>query len=171
MKTKLFMPGFGIFLMIYHIAGCRASFRPQSDLEGVTAADDGGPNLGRLGDQSLKNLIYSGVEASLGAREGGAEQDQGNVAIGDMDSFKFTVLRLTKGGIDISGDTSQKADGMDVEVTGWYKRTLSRRDDQHASESCASFDLRVGMRRQDEKWLIKDKIPLKFGREDLEDCY
>ena len=142
-----------------------AAVAPGSDDDGVRVG------IGPLGDSDIQEAIYKGIEAKVA---GSRKRGQGNeveTELGDLESFKFTVVKLTKGADDVSGSGSAllgaQADGMDVQVTGWYKRTVSAAP----APSCASFDLLVTISRQGGVWHLKGETPLSFQREDSEDCF
>lgn len=143
----------------------------DSALRGVTLVDDETLQLGPVTDSRLKALFYQAIEGTMVARDAKPEAKDTSTELGDVDSFRFTIMRLTKGDEDVTGDPREKPDGMDVEVTGWYKKTLPRGEDQRTTENCASFDTRILAVKVEGLWQLKGKIPLAIGREDPEDCY
>lgn len=143
-----------------------------SALQAVEVANEEALSLGPVTDSRLKALFYQAIEGTMVARDTQAPESKDvSTELGDVDSFRFTIMRLTKGEEDVTGDPRERPDGMDVEVTGWYKRTLPHGDGRRPAESCASFDTRILAVKVEGLWQLKGKIPLTIGREDPEDCY
>jgi len=143
----------------------------NSALRGVALVDEETLLLGPVTDSRLKALFYQAIEGTMVVRDAHSEAKDASTELGDVDSFRFTIMRLTKSDEDVTGDPRERPDGMDVEVTGWYKQTLPRGEGQRAIENCASFDTRILAVKVEGLWQLKGKIPLTIGREDPEDCY
>lgn len=143
----------------------------RSALQGVSLVDEDALALGPVTDSRLKALFYQAAEATMAFRDAQSETKDVSTELGDVDSFRFTVMRLTKGEEDVTGDPREKPDGMEVEVTGWYKQTRPQRDGRGSAESCGSFDTRLWAVKVEGLWQLKGKVPLVIGREDSEDCY
>lgn len=127
--------------------------------------------LGRLEQDDLKKLIHGALEKRVvksGAGEAGTEEA---TELGDEASFQFTVVKLSRGADDVSSDPSETPDGAEIEVNGWYKRTMAQRDAQEPQITCVSFDTNVGLAQKQGKWVVPDDFQLVFNREDNEDCY
>jgi hypothetical protein len=107
----------------------------------------------------------------MASRDAQSEVKDVSTELGDVDSFRFTLMRLTKGDEDVTGDPREKPDGMEVEVTGWYKQTQPKVEGRGTVESCGSFDTRIWAVKVEGLWQLKGKVPLAIGREDPEDCY
>lgn len=154
-------------------AGCKTL--PTTDggsgLQGVELKDESSLVLGPLVDDRLKLLFYQALEGTLRAQDGSTEDQVVSTELGDLDTFRFTLMRLTKADEDISGDPRERPDGLDVEVTGWYKRMRVSREGGRPQENCVSFDTHIAVGKVGNSWQLKDKIPLSLGREDAEDCY
>jgi hypothetical protein len=135
-----------------------ASPRPAGALE-----------LGAVEDESLRELIYKGLDERLSRTLTVGEGAEEVTEIGDYDSFRFTIVKLTRGADDVSGDPRAVPDGMDVEVSGWYKRTL--KGDGDGKPQCTSFDAQLTVLKTQGEWRVSDEHPVTFGREDAEDCY
>jgi len=142
-----------------------------SALQGVEIPSDDVLTLGPVSDNRLKALFYQAIEGTMVARDAQSDAKDVSTELGDVDSFRFTIMRLTKGDEDVTGDPRERPDGMDVEVTGWYKRTQPQGEGRRLAESCASFDTRILAVKVEGLWQLKGKIPLIIGREDPEDCY
>jgi hypothetical protein len=140
-------------------------------LQGVSIGDEDALTLGPVTDGRLKALFYQAAEATIAYRDAQSEVKDVSTELGDMDSFRFTLMRLTKGEDDVTGDPREKPDGMEVEVTGWYKQTRPQGAGRGAAESCGSFDTRILAVKVEGLWQLRGKIPLTIGREDPEDCY
>lgn len=123
--------------------------------------------LGRLESDDLKKLIHGALEKRVVKTGGGEEATE----LGDEASFQFTVVKLSRGADDVSSDPSETPDGAEIEVNGWYKRTMAQRDAQEPQISCVSFDTNVGLAQKQGKWVVPDDFQLVFNREDNEDCY
>lgn len=143
----------------------------RSALQGVSLAEEDTLTLGPLTDSRLKDLFYQAAEATMASRDAQSEERGVVTELGDVDSFRFTLMRLTKGQEDVTGDPREKPDGMEVEVTGWYKQTRPEGEGRGTAESCGSFDTRIWAVKVEGLWQLKDKVPLAIGREDPEDCY
>ena len=153
--------------------GCKTASRGDgaSSPQGVELLNDDSLALGPVRDPRLKELFYQAVEGTLAAKDSTAEGEEVSTELGELDSFRFTVIRLTQAGGDVSGDVDGKPDGMDVEISGWYKRTQSLRPERRTADTCGSFDVRIAAVKLEGLWQLRDKIPLSLGREDVEDCY
>lgn len=125
--------------------------------------------LGPITDEDLRQVIYQGLEARIGKSQPIGEGAEELTEIGDYDSFRFAIVKLTHGHDDVSTDQSVSPDGMDVEVTGWFKRTVT--GDSDGKPTCTSFDARITLLKKSGDWLFSDEHPVTFGREDPEDCY
>jgi hypothetical protein len=125
--------------------------------------------LGTLDDDDLRQVVYHGLEIRLAKGDGDGNDQAAATEIGDVDTFKFTIIKLVRGPDDISGITAEVPDGMDVQVTGWFKRTAA---DGDAKPSCTSFDATVAIvKRVSGDWTVASGKQPAFGREDSEDCY
>lgn len=153
--------------------GCKTAGRGDSasSPQGVELVNDDALALGPVRDPRLKELFYQAVEGTLAAKDSKAEGEELSTELGDPDSFRFTVIRLTRAGGDVSADPDGKPDGMDVEISGWYKRTKPLRLERRTIDICGSFDVRIAAVKFEGLWQLRDKIPLSLGREDVEDCY
>lgn len=120
---------------------------------------------GVIDDIDLKELVYQGAEKQLAAND----DDQTRVEIGDFESFKFSITKMTKSGEDVTNLQSEQPDRLIVEMHGWYKRT--GKAGEEPSENCFSFESTVSLVAEADSWTYDDKDPLKFNRESSEDCY
>jgi hypothetical protein len=120
--------------------------------------------LGPIEDVDIKEVIYQGLEKQLLA----TETETTKVEIGDFESFKFSIIKMNNVTADTDGIPSQEADKITVEVTGWYKKGTIGDD---ATDKCLSFDSQMNLTSENEMWIYDDKAPLKFTRENTEDCY
>jgi hypothetical protein len=152
-------------------AGCKTARTQDAALQTVEIDDEKSLASGTLTDKDMKELLYRAIGQSLGAKKEQGEGTESKIEPGDMDGFKFTILRLTKDGVELSGDGGGRPDGMEVEITGWYKKVTRLEGRARPVENCGSFDLRVAAVKVGTGWQIADKIPLSFAREDEEDCY
>jgi hypothetical protein len=119
--------------------------------------------LGKLYDEEVRQVIHDGLKARI---EVGT--DQQGVEIGDEVTFKYSVLKLTKGKDDVSGGKGDDADGLEVEVTGWFKQHV----EGGSGPSCISFDTTVPVVKLAGKWqLPKDYAAVSYSRQDQEDCF
>lgn len=159
-------------------AGCVTTAAKDDAANSTEAADPelGGednvpaPKITKLGpglieDIDLKELVYQGVEKQLVA----TENEETSVEIGDFESFKFSVTKMTKGGEDVTSVPTEQPDRLFVELTGWYKRTAKTGDEP--VENCFSFESIVALTGDSDSWVYDDKEVLKFNRESSEDCY
>ena len=124
---------------------------------------------GPLADEELRRVIFKGLEARLTKTQSLGEGSEEATEIGDSDNFKFMVTRLSKAGAEITPD--EAPDEIDVDVTGWYKVTVSSSNQPDPSPACTSFDASVSVVRQGSEWRMPDDKPLAIGREDSEDCF
>lgn len=120
---------------------------------------------GPIDDIDLKEVAYQGVEKQLLA----SETEQTRVEIGDFESFKFTIVKMSRAGEDITNISSEQPDRLTVETTGWYKRAA--KDGDEPSENCFSFESTVHLNAEGDAWVYDDKEPLTFTRENSEDCF
>jgi len=143
-----------------------------SDVEDpTTAGEDNVPvaksntlALGPIDDVDVKEVIYQGLEKQMLE----TETETTKVEIGDFESFKFSIVKMNTDTADTDGIPSQEPEIITVEVTGWYKRgTIG----DEASDKCFSFETQVDLISETEIWTYDDKAPLKFTRENTEDCY
>lgn len=135
----------------------------------ATTADQGRLELGPITDEDLRQVIYQGLDARLSKAQPVGESAEELTEVGDYDSFRFAIVKLTHGHDDVSSDLTVTPDGMDVEVTGWFKRTVT--GDAETKPTCTSFDARITLLKKDGEWHFSDDHPVTFGREDPEDCY
>jgi hypothetical protein len=126
--------------------------------------------LGALESEDMRHTLWKAFEQRLTKTQTVSDNAEEATELGDYDSFKFTVVKTMSGKDDISGDTSQAPDAVDVEVTGWYKRTLNQ-SGQDAVSSCFSFDAVAPLKLRGADWIVPDDYQVVFGREDQEDCY
>jgi hypothetical protein len=120
--------------------------------------------LGPIEDIDIKEVIYQGLEKQMLA----SETETTKVEIGDFESFKFSIIKMNNTAANTEEIPSQSADEITVEVTGWYKKGTVG---DEASDKCFSFDSQVNLSNQNEIWIYDEKAPLKFTRENTEDCY
>jgi hypothetical protein len=157
---------------------------PSSALEGLTEAKVETPaiatvepdlgsgvhyNLGSLTDQELQDVAYQALRQALGGTKALGDGESEASELGEPSSFTFNIVKLLQGKDDISGEGGQ-ADGMDVEVTGWYKRSLRQNTDSQ-DPTCTSFDALVAIIKQGDAWHPTPGETPTFGREDREDCF
>ena len=165
---------------LYYLAtGCVTSSNSVSDdltgnengdptLEGddnVPAAKDNRLAPGPIEDVDMKELVYQGVEKQLSA----SDTEQSKVEIGDFESYKFAIIKMTKSSEDVTSLASESPDRLIVEVSGWYKR--SAKSDDETDDKCFSFEANVHLNEDGDNWTYDDKDPLTFNRENSEDCY
>lgn len=137
--------------------------------QGTPAQSVGRLELGPMEDEDLRQIVYKGLSARLAKTLAVGEDAQESTEIGDYESFRFTIIKLTRGNDDVSGDPRATADGMDVETSGWFKRTVN--DSGDSKTGCTSFDAVVTLLKIQGDWSVSDENPVTFGREDAEDCY
>jgi hypothetical protein len=127
--------------------------------------------LGPIESDDLKKAIYEGMEARLAHGDATSNGAEAATEIGDYEAFKFTIVKLTRGKDDVSGDPTTAPDGMDVEVTGWLRRTADAGTGEKAE--CVSFDAQVVMQHDPSGsgWTMAKDQDVSFGRQDQEDCY
>jgi len=126
--------------------------------------------LGRLEDEELRKSIYNGFEKRIARKTDLGDGQQEQTELGDYDSFQFTVTKLTSGEDDVSTDPTQPPDAMELEVTGWYKKSLVKGGNEPKS-TCYSFDAMAPLVRKGQSWGLPDDYKVAFVREDNEDCY
>ena len=141
------------------------------DGSGVELAGDGRVALGRLQNDDLRDLIHSALEERISKDGPASETAEEKIELGDVESFQFTVVKLSRGPDDISGDPAETPDGLEVEVNGWYKRTLSQKDAGEPEISCVSFDTYARVTKHGKRWSVPKDYQVSFNREDNEDCY
>jgi hypothetical protein len=128
--------------------------------------------LGPVENEDLKHEIYEAMEKRLAHGDATSNGAEAATEIGDYDAFKFTIVKLTRGKDDVSGDPTTPPDGMDVEVTGWLRRTLADNGSGAEKSECVSFDAQIAMHHEGEAgWAIAKDQDVAFGRQDQEDCY
>ncbi len=132
--------------------------------DNVPVAKSNALALGPIDDVDIKEVIYQGMEKQMLA----TENETTKVEIGDFESFKFSIIKMNNTTADTEDIPSQEADKITVEVTGWYKKGTIGDD---ATDRCFSFDSQVNLSAENEMWVYEDKAPLKFMRENTEDCY
>lgn len=165
----------GLLLSILYLAGCTGGSGGDANEtqlqvdERAAARPEGALELGPIEDEDLRQVIYQGLGARLDKTLATGSASEETTEIGDYESFRFTILKLTRGTDDVSGDPSATPDGMNVEVSGWYRRTVSGEED--GKPQCTSFDAQLTMTRTQGAWAVSNEHPLTFGREDPEDCY
>jgi hypothetical protein len=120
---------------------------------------------GPIEDIDLKEVVYQGVEKQLV----GTENELTRVEIGDFESFKFNIVRMSRAGEDVTNISSEQPDRLVVEASGWYKRSGKTGD--APSENCFSFESTVHLNADADSWVYDDKEPLTFSRENSEDCF
>ncbi len=169
------------FALVLIFSGCQTSGTPaEGDAADVLASEqkptaiaaksEGGRlAVGPLHDEDLRRLVYQGLEKHMSKTQSLGEGGEEKTALGDFDSFKFNVLRLTKGGAELTG--SETADAADVEVTGWYKVTIASSDASDADPSCTSFDARMQLVQKGGDWQVEGNEGPVMGRQDAEDCF
>jgi hypothetical protein len=125
--------------------------------------------VGPLLDDTLAGLIYDSIGASLEVDREQADGGEQRTDIGDFDAFRFRVVRLTRGSEDVSATPQLGYDGLEIQVSGWYKRTTMG---PHAGDQtrCMSFDALVRLAREGDTWALEHDAPLTITREDPEDC-
>lgn len=148
----------GVAMWLWVLAACTPAGDAVAPEEPVV--ERRGLALGKLESEELRKTVYAGLEKRLTKPQ--------TEEIGDFDNFQFTVTRLLNGTDDVSGDANDRApDGMEVEVTGWYKRLGTGT----AKPNCFSFDTTTPVVKKAERWVVPDDYQIVFGREDSEDCY
>jgi len=120
--------------------------------------------LGPIEDVDIKEVIYLGLEKQMLA----TETETTKVEIGDFESFKFSIVKMDNTPANTEDIPSPEAEKITVEVNGWYKKGTIGDD---ASDKCFSFDSQVNLTSQNEMWIYNENDPLKFTRENTEDCY
>lgn len=136
---------------------------------GVATGDRIG--LGRLENEDLRNLLHTEIDKRVtksGAVSDGAEE---STELGDGETFQYTVVKLSRGLDDVSGDPSEVPDGIEVEINGWYKRTLVQKEAPEPEVKCMSFDTYAHLVKKAGKWVVPENYEVVFNREDSEDCY
>ena len=126
--------------------------------------------VGPLLDEDLRHVVWKAMEARITRAQKldtGAEEA---FELGDFNTFHFTVTKTLNGSDDISGEATQLADGLEVEATGWYKKTSSPPDSEPKA-TCYSFDAPVPLTHRGGAWTVPDAFQIAFAREDQEDCY
>ncbi len=143
----------------------------KAEAKGAPAQEGDRVALGRLEDEDLRKMIHTELEKRItktGAVGDGAEEA---TELGDGDSFQYTVVKLSRGPDDVSGDPSEVPDGVEVEVNGWYKRSLAQKEAKDPEVACMSFDTYTHLVKKAGKWVVPDDYQVVFNREDSEDCY
>ena len=139
----------------------------------IEIEDDFALTPGPVADGRLKQFFYGALEAYLANRQGTGDSSisSGRLEMGDLDTFRMTILRLSHGTVDVSTDPAETVDGMDVEVTGWYKRLPEKDSEGHTKTRCFSFDIPLHAAKKDKTWTLTKDPPMVFSREDEEDCF
>lgn len=162
-----------VSVLLFAAAACTTGSGGNEPDSGVKATSTPRPagtfELGPIEDEDLKQTIYKGMDARLGKTLAVGQDAEETTEIGDYESFRFAIVKLTRGNDDVSGEPGAAADGMDVEVSGWYKRTVD--GDGETRAGCTSFDARLTVLKREGRWTVSDEHPMTFGREDPEDCY
>lgn len=122
---------------------------------------------GPLEDIDLKEIAYQGIEKQLSAYD----TEKVRVEIGDFESFKFTIVHMSRAGEDITNIATEQPDRLTVATSGWYKRAERTAADGSIGEKCFSFETTVHLSSEGEMWIYDDREPLKFSRENTEDCF
>lgn len=143
-------------------SGCMATHETDASSAVKDAPDPDEQNSARLGlgpltADDVRSVIHKGLAQKLAPAE-----------IGDLESFKMSVIKLSKGADDVSGDPTEQPDGLEVQVTGWYKRAGGGED---AKAQCLSFDALVMVKKTTGDWAFPDPATVTLAREDQEDCY
>lgn len=134
------------------------------------APSDGKPlALGPVADEDFRKSIYKALDSRISKKQALDEEGEQTTEIGDLESFKFTVTRLNKGKEEITGQ--EAPDNAEVEVTGWYKVSVSSKSQADASPECTSFDATVWVSKVGEEWQATAGQDPVIGREDAEDCF
>jgi len=120
--------------------------------------------LGPIEDVDLKEIIYQGLEKQMLA----SETETTKVEIGDFESFKFSIVKMNNTSDEVGDIPSQEPEKISVEVTGWYKKGTIGDD---ATDKCFSFYSQIELNSKNEMWIYDERAPLKFTRENTEDCY
>lgn len=158
-------------LTVYEEAAPKTKTAPPPKATSKEDEPDDGKRfaLGPLTDSDVQQVIYRGLETKLSQSQTHADGTEETTDIGRAKDFKYTIIKLTRGGDDVSGSPNERADGMDVEVTGWYRRTT--RGDTETKAACTSFDAFVTLTKKQGDWSLADKPGPTFAHEDPEDCY
>ena len=157
------------------LAGNEPAGQAQEQQEAATPPSEpedsghGHFNLGPLLDDDLKDVVYQGLQDTLGAPKVVGQGEEEITELGESGHFNFNVVKLLRGKDDISGEGGA-ADGMDVEVTGWYKRSV-RNSAEQQDPACTSFDAIVAISKQGDAWHLTPGETQTYGREDREDCF
>lgn len=125
--------------------------------------------LGDLADDDAKEVVHEALATRLGKGRAKADGVEESIELGNLEAFRFTVVKVMVGKDDISGDLTQSPDGIDVEVTGWYKRTLVQSGSQKST--CFSFDTILPLARRPGTWVVPEDWAAALAREDEEDCF
>lgn len=133
--------------------------------ENVPASKSTNIAAGPIEDIDLKEVVYQGIEKQLAA----TENEQTRVEIGDFESFKFNIVRMSRAGEDVTSIASEQPDRLAVEAAGWYKRSAKTGDEP--SENCFSFESTIHLNADADTWVYDDKEQLTFSRENSEDCF
>jgi len=146
--------------------GCKTMHDGASS---VAAAEigDGGYQLGPVTNDDFRAALYNSLAHQMEKEQSVGEGAEETTELGDIDNFLFKVVRLTKDGEDIA--PGESPDGMEVDATGWYKRTLTQGDT--STPECHSFDADMTLVQRGDEWVMSTDQPATIGREDAEDCY
>lgn len=151
--------------------------------------------LGPIEDEALRDLVYKALQSNMNSSQPIAEGAEEITELGDADTFKFAVVKISTSGSDAaaaatasSGATESgqgplravpgqavagldaKGDGdMEVQVTGWFKRSVVGNVD--TSPTCKGFDAVVALERSSGTWKVKNAPMRPLEREDNEDCF
>lgn len=169
------------------LAACTGGRAPQ---EAVTASDDGTAppaaasataakgvevdgkvGLGKIENDDLRKMIHDELERRVTRTSAVGDGAEEAVELGTGETFQYTVVKLSRGLDDVSGDPAESPDGLEVEVNGWYKKTLAQKDAGDPAVSCMSFDTYAKVVKHGAKWSVPDDYQVVFNREDQEDCY
>jgi hypothetical protein len=152
--------------------GDAANKAPAASAPASSPAPSPGPGvdlaIGPTADDDLKSVLYDALKAQL------QEQGRGNgvrTVPGDIETFEFSVVKLTRGDDDVTNDPRETPDGVEVEISGWLQKTLPGIDGGEEKTECASFDTGAPVRKTRDGWALPAGYVFKFTREDAEDCY
>lgn len=167
------------FLFAALAVGCQTTDReaPASNIEEAKGpaepeagkAEDETPKVGPVGDEDLRRIVYKAMDSRISKKSTLGEDGEQVTEIGDFESFKFTITRLGKGKEDAAG--SDVPDNADVDVTGWYKVSVSSKDTPDAAPACTSFDATLTMVSVGGEWQVPEGNEAQITREDGEDCF
>ncbi len=163
-----------LFLVLPLLSNCQTPAGESPDAEPSALPQSGNSptfNIGALRNSEVRDVVYQSLSQSLEKTESLGQGESTTLTLGELADFKYEVVKLIDGEIDVSGASNAQVDGLEIEVRGWLKRTTKYNDGRAEEEKCAEFESRVRLKYQKEDWVLSPGSSPSITREGPEDCY